>query len=164
MSEQIVDPFFVVLNNGARIVQGAYPTSVFLEADSSWVGRAGAVEESAGYDWRLVFGIPAAPPRRAETVFIYSKDFKFTPPQLVHDIFLEDNPIALPLGMGIIQAAALKQQAGYGGAITATTVRWATTHPATTEPQFIFEDPADGVFVKVGTNTGMVTTIPITSA
>jgi hypothetical protein len=155
MSEQIVDPFFVVLNNGTRIVQGAYPSALFLEADSPWVQGADT------YDWRLVYGIPADPPRRAETVFLYSKNFQFTAPQLVHDLFLESDPIPLPLRFGIIRAAAIKNQAGYTGDITATTVRWQVTHPATEEPQYIFRVPSIGLFVKVGINSEKVTTTPI---
>ena len=151
----IVDPLFVVVNNGAKLVLAAYPTAVFLEADGPWL------QDGKLWDWRLVFGIPAQPGVRPRTVFLYAKDFQFSAPQLVDDLFLEDEPVPLPLEMGIIQAAQLAGQAGYTGAIVATAVRWQVTHPATEEPQYIFTIPSQGVEVKVGMRTKQVSTVPI---
>ncbi len=152
---EIVDPLFVVLNNGTREVVSRWPTAKFLEADGPWI------QDSVTWDWRLVYTIPASPGKRTETVFLYSRDFQFSAPQLVHDIFLESNVIPLPLKFGIIRAAAIKDQAGYIGQATVTTVRWQVTHPATEEPQYIFRVPSLGKFVNVGIYTEKVTTTPI---
>ncbi len=151
----IVDPLFVVINNGTNIVLAAYPTAVFEEADGPWL------QNGKPWDWRLVYAIPAQQHTRPRTVFLYAKDFQFSAPQLVDDLFLEDNPVPLPLGMGIIEAAQLAGAAGYTGAIVATAVRWQVTHPATNEPQFIFTIPSQQVEVKVGIWSKKVTTVPI---
>jgi hypothetical protein len=151
----IVDPLFVVVTNGTNRVLAAYPTAVFLEADGPWN------QGGTRWDWRLVYGIPATHNSRPMTVFLYSKDFQFTQPQLVQDLFLEDDPVPVPLEMGVIEANRLAVAAGYTGAIVATSARWQVTHPATPEPQIIFTIPSQGVEVKVGMRSKKVTTVPI---
>lgn len=150
--QALVDPLFVVVNNGTRKVQAQFPQAVFLEADGPWE------QDGKTFDWRLVYNLPGMPVR---TAFLYSLDFQFTGPEVVNDVFLESNPIPLPLAMGILRAARLAGQAGFTGQIVETTLRKAETHPATPEPQYIFAIPSQKVRVLVGVDTGKVTSQPL---
>ncbi|HYX26847.1 MAG TPA: hypothetical protein VFC23_22025 [Thermoanaerobaculia bacterium] len=147
--------FLEMLGEAARIVRKHYPGARFLEADVDY--------ELFGSGWRFVFDVPATSHKETHsTVILYNVMGQFQMPlQLVEAPWSGDQPIPLPLPVGLEEAEELSQQAGKNGAISSVSLRW-VLFPGIEEPHYILTIPDRDVQVFVGAYSRQVRTTSLT--
>ncbi|MFY9820069.1 MAG: hypothetical protein WAM82_01725 [Thermoanaerobaculia bacterium] len=147
--------FQEMLGSALKIVRKHYPGARFLEADIDY--------EQFGSGWRFVFDVPATSLRETQsTVILYNVMGQFQMPlQLVEAPWSGDQPIPLPLPVGVEEAEELAQQAGRNGVVTSASLRW-VLFPGIEEPHYILTIPDRDLQVFVGAYSRQVRAIPLT--
>lgn len=147
--------FQEMLGEAFKIIRKHYPGARFLEADIDY--------EQFGSGWRFVFDLPATTLKDTRsTVILYNVMGQFQMPlQLVEAPWSGDQPIPLPLPMGIEEAEELAEKATRHGEITGASLRW-VLFPGIEEPHYILTVPDRDLQVFVGAYSRQVRAIPLT--
>jgi len=148
-------PFLEMLNEAAQIVRKHYPGARFLEADINY--------ELFGSGWRFVFDVPATSLKDTHsTVILYNVMGTFQMPlQLVEAPWSGDQPIPLPLPLGLEKAEELAQKVGKHGMVSSVSLRW-VLFPGIEEPHYVLTIPDRDLLVFVGVYSQQVRATPLT--
>jgi hypothetical protein len=148
------DAFLRLLAEATDLAASAYPGTQFYEADGTPAGGQGTKPEDVS-EWRFVYNHHPQGQKQG-TVFVYYRAGAFEQPTRVLYPWLEDVLIPLPIQLGLAEAIALKNQAGYTGPFTSVVLRW-PLYPGVEEPSYIFNVSHVG-YVFVGVYSRRVTT------
>lgn len=146
------------VNIANRLVQVQYPDAQLYEVDATPNVPGPVTNPNELPHLRLVFNAPKD--GKQGTAFISSIGWsEFGPVQWIGQVFLEDNDIPWPPPQGFKDATdadALLKKAGYTGPYLNFTLRQPTSHPASTEPYYIFQMANTSKYVSVGAIDGQV--------
>lgn len=145
--------FLDILSEAAALVQQTYPNAEFLDANGT-PSSGTATSEPDVDEWAFRFAIPEQE-KAPRTVTVDYQVGKFGNPVYDPNPFVGEDPIVLPIGMGLQKAIDLKCGAGDTAPFPSVSLVWPVA-PGNTEPYYVFPGSAKDHYIFVGTQSSTV--------